>query len=629
MAKNQKNKSISADELKGLNESQIEQLLSKKGNYIQFIENPTRKQCLIAVKQNGYAIRYIKCQFPELADIAIAQQASAIQFVSAPTPEQLSIAFDKDPNVIAYIKNPTYEQQLNAVSRKGGTIQYIDNPSNELLEIAIENEPMALGYIFKKVPKEQLKYWIKKATKKKPQAIKTIINSVNKNMQIEFLSLYGFGLRYINKQTEELCITAVKNNPLAIQFVHEQTQAIQKIVIDSRNSAAIDMLDNLDRSIEAHLVSLKPKKIERIKNPSPEIVKAYNQAIIQEDKKARRTQVETGITPNDELVYQEKLRQRVMHIENNHDFCIEIVDNTFPVYKTINILSEIIDPISADIATGFLFESGLGMLKPTFNTLFNKGVQTTLTIGSLQNYFDVLKKHELITEMDFRTATLLNKYIKSNLIKLKTYDKSFYHGKYYYFQGKEVSFILLGSSNVSASGLSGNRELNTLYIFHNSSDIMKCSIEWYRSFVEECTNIDLLSEFCFIDKSNTRSTIAYEVSNRAMQMQVAELSDKERQERLNLWLSKSPTTIYKLKDGCTKAFDNYVLIQYENYNLCVLESFNSGNAFYCFNTGKFSDIEKDLVRKTKVQLFSHPLLIKRGYHSSDMFNLMLNVNSLF
>ena len=281
MAKNQKNKSISADELKGLNESQIEQLLSKKGNYIQFIENPTRKQCLIAVKQNGYAIRYIKCQFPELADIAIAQQASAIQFVSAPTPEQISIAFDKDPNVIAYIKNPTYEQQLNAVSRKGGTIQYIDNPSNELLEIAIENEPMALGYIFKKVPKEQLKYWIKKATKKKPQAIKTIINSVNKNMQIEFLSLYGFGLRYINKQTEELCITAVKNNPLAIQFVHEQTQAIQKIVIDSRNSAAIDMLDNLDRSIEAHLVSLKPKKIERIKNPSPEIVKAYNQAIIQ------------------------------------------------------------------------------------------------------------------------------------------------------------------------------------------------------------------------------------------------------------------------------------------------------------------------------------------------------------
>lgn len=152
---------------------------------------------------------------------------------------------------------------------------------------------------------------------------------------------------------------------------------------------------------------------------------------------------------------------------------------------------------------------------------------------------------------------------------------------------------------------------------------MKCSIEWYRSFVEECTNIDLLSEFCFIDKSNTRSTIAYEVSNRAMQMQVAELSDKERQERLNLWLSKSPTTIYKLKDGCTKAFDNYVLIQYENYNLCVLESFNSGNAFYCFNTGKFSDIEKDLVSKTKVQLFSHPLLIKRGYHSSDMFNLML------
>ena len=35
------------------------EILSKRGNAIQYIEEPTEEQKLIAVKQNGYAIRYI------------------------------------------------------------------------------------------------------------------------------------------------------------------------------------------------------------------------------------------------------------------------------------------------------------------------------------------------------------------------------------------------------------------------------------------------------------------------------------------------------------------------------------------------------------------------------------------
>jgi len=336
MGKN--NNTISSDDLNGLNEYQIEQLLAQKGNYIQFINNPTKKQCLIAVKQNGYAIRHIKNQFSELIDLAISQQASAIQFAIDPSPDQIERAFEKDPNVIAYINNPTYEQKLNAVSRKGGTIQYIDDPSDELLEIAVENEPMCLGYILKKVPKSQLKYWIRKATRKKPQAIKTVINSVNQNMQIEFLSMYGFGLRYISKQNEILCIAAVKNNPLAIQFVREQTPAIQKIVINSRNSKAIEFLTKLDNDTAVHLISVKPEYIESIQTPSPEMVITYNKTVLNENKSARRIKVETGITPTDELLYRQKFKEIVSALSNNKGFHVDIIDNTYPAYKVINVL---------------------------------------------------------------------------------------------------------------------------------------------------------------------------------------------------------------------------------------------------------------------------------------------------
>lgn len=629
MAKKPKNKSISAVDLIGLSGPEIELLLTKKGNYIQFIEHPTERQCMLAIKQNGYAIRHIKNPSSELVDLAINQSPLAIQFVSNPTTAQIERAFAKDPNVIAYIKNPSYTQQLDAVTRKGGAIQFIQNPSNELLEIAIENEPMCLGYLRKKIPKDQLKYWIKKAVKKKPQSVKTIINSVSKDIQIDILSMHGFCLRYVHKQTEELCIAAVKNNPLAIQFVFEQTPAIQNIVIDSRNSEAINKLTVLDQAIAARLIATKPKSFTKMENPSPDLIEKYNQVILQEDKKARKTKLETGLSPNDEIIYKTTLTNKIANIKQGRSFCIDIIDNTFPMYKVLNILCEIITPVKADIATGFLFESGLGMLKPTFNILAKQGVRTNLTIGSLQHYFGTLKNHDQIGNMDLQTAILLNKYIKSNLITLRTYDKSFYHGKYYYFQGKDISFILIGSSNVSASGLAGNRELNTLYIFHNSNDIMKSSIDWYHTFLSECIHIDLLNEACFPDRKTHSEAITYELNSQVVHMQIAELNDKERQERLNLWLSKAPTKIYKLKEGCTKAFDGYIVIQYSNYNLCILESFESGNAFYCFNTSDFSSIEKDIISKTKVQLFSHPLLIKRGYHSADLFNLMLNVNSLF
>lgn len=63
--------------------------------------------------------------------------------------------------------------------------------------------------------------------------------------------------------------------------------------------------------------------------------------------------------------------------------------------------------------------------------------------------------------------------------------------------------------------------------------------------------------------------------------------------------------------------------------MCILESFEGGNAFYCFNTSDYDVLKNDIQDKTKVQLFTHPLLLKRGYHLSDSFNMMLNINDLF
>jgi len=56
---------------------------------------------------------------------------------------------------------------------------------------------------------------------------KIISQDVNKyNYYIEIVKKNGFTLKYVNEQTEEICLEAVKQNGLALEYVKEQTEEI-------------------------------------------------------------------------------------------------------------------------------------------------------------------------------------------------------------------------------------------------------------------------------------------------------------------------------------------------------------------------------------------------------------------
>ena len=620
-----KRKEIEASDLDGLTSEEINEILSKKGNYIQFIQNPTEEQAILAVRQNGYAIRHIKNQTESIVNAAIARQPLSIQFVKKPTRDQLERCFEKDPNTIAYIKNPSYEQKISAVSRKGGTIQYISDPDQYLVGLAIDNNPMSLQHVYKKMTDEE----IITVLKRRPQAIKNILDKLSPEIKKMVLSNYGFCLKYLKRQTEELCLLAVKNNPLAIKFVQNQTSAIKKLVIDSRNSEAINFLDVSDEDTSKYLVKKKPGAIKQLKNPAKEVIDTYNTAVLQRDKIARKEKVNLNFDPKDGYTYERELQSIIQRISDGAPMCVNVIDNKIPLYRIINYLVKAINPTEANIAVGYLFESGLGMLKDSFRLLYDRGVKTNITVGSLQHYYDNLENRTYVEEMDIGTARLLNKFLKSGLISLSTYENTFYHGKFFWFSGENVSFMILGSSNISASGLRRNRELNTLYIFNKRNEIVSKHIEWYNTLKSETITIEKLDECCFSQKEENNDLPAYEMNIHDIRSAVNALTDKEQQERLNLWLSKSPSKVYKMKETMTKAFDGYIVIEYHRENLCVLESLQPGNAFYCFNTGNFDVLREDICKKTKVQLFQHKLLLKRGYHCSDTFTLMLSINDLF
>ena len=89
-----------------------------------------------AVKEDGWAIRYIKNPTVEVQMAAVKQDGRAIEFIKNPTPEMQMEVVKQDGSAIQHIKNPTPEMQMEAVKQDGSAIKYIKNPTPEVVEFA-------------------------------------------------------------------------------------------------------------------------------------------------------------------------------------------------------------------------------------------------------------------------------------------------------------------------------------------------------------------------------------------------------------------------------------------------------------------------------------------------------------
>lgn len=94
------------------NSSYKNYVLAKNGLTIQYIKNPSKKECKLAINQNPCSISYIKNQTEELQKFAIKKYPYAIRDISNPSIALQKIAVTLAYNSIAFIKNPSKEIQL-------------------------------------------------------------------------------------------------------------------------------------------------------------------------------------------------------------------------------------------------------------------------------------------------------------------------------------------------------------------------------------------------------------------------------------------------------------------------------------------------------------------------------------
>lgn len=613
-------------------------IVQKKGNNIKNIPSPSFDVQIEAVRQNGMAIRFIKNPSIEVQLEAINQNPNAIKYIHNPSKEIQIEAVQGRWELIKHITEPTNEAQNIAVEKNWRALEFIKNPSMEMVEKAITKNGVAIQYINN--PDEDL---LLEAIEKDAFIIEHLSN-IPVALQIEAVRNSGLVIQFINSPSEVVQLEAVKRTPAAIQFIRNPSISVQLEAV--RNSEySIQFIKNPTETVQIESVRANPGSIVYINNPSKNVLDEFNKHNkLEEDKES--AEQSKGINEeksNSMFMLRVKDTDYTHLIKRKYDkifadimmdeYYLKIIDKYEPIDEIINYICDTIHVRDIYIASGYVYKSGLELIKPSLEISKKNNGEIKIIIGSLQKYRNAVSYNtSMLYGMDKDTAQYINDLTQEYRIKISTFEEKFYHGKYYLLKGKDKTCLILGSSNVSSSGFKLNRELNILQVFNNDSLKSDKFLEWFNSFWFECYEILELEPKYFCNREIEENSLVElnKIERRDKDYLVSrihELTDEEIKSRFKMWLKKEPDNIYT--DLNIESLKEYILIEYKDYNLIILESFESGNGYYYFNYYDVESLIQQIKLLSKTEIFNLSTMNKRGYHLRDERNFKIAVNSLF
>ena len=191
--------------------------VKQDGYALKYVKQQTDKVCLESVKQNGLALQFVKEQTEELCLEAVRQNGHALQFVKAQTAELCLEAVRRNGCFLKYVNKQTPKLCLEAVKQHGGAFQYVLEQSGELCLEAVRQDGWALKYV-----KEQTAELCLEAVKQDGLALQ-YVEEQTPEICLAAVKQTGYAWRYVLEQSQELCLEAVRQDGRALQYVPEQT----------------------------------------------------------------------------------------------------------------------------------------------------------------------------------------------------------------------------------------------------------------------------------------------------------------------------------------------------------------------------------------------------------------------
>lgn len=336
------------------------------------------------------------------------------------------------------------------------------------------------------------------------------------------------------------------------------------------------------------------------------------------------------------LVHWDNEEQTAKSVEENIIGKVRELQNGFMVLETHSLRDVICSLITEHVvenvymAVGFAFLSGLKWLEKPFEKIHGQNGKTQLIIGSLQNY----DNGRVNNRIDRNSVKGLNALLEKNLISLFTYNKSFYHGKFYYIGCRDKAYVIVGSSNISHTAFSDNVELDVIHVMERESPEEKMFLGWYQNLQDNCVEISHLDDSSFTDFNWSSELDAFSnikntrISKYEVQKKIDVLTDEELKYRLNIWISKNPSEIYDNLE--IEALMGYVMFVYASDQIVVFESYVPGNAYYVFRyTGSLGVFLSNIATMSKTQMAFSEHYISRGYHIQNRERIERRISKYF
>ena len=383
----------------------------------------------------------------------------------------------------------------------------------------------------------------------------------------ELLQVDGRLIRHISTPNAEMQMIAVNQNTKAINYIATPTN---DVVNEVYNKSTIDDIEIRPQVIDS-LIEIKKQEIEK--------------------------------------------HLRVISFNNLNVFLLE--QHCFDLY-----LRAIINNYNVRkfyIACGFVYSSGIKMLQPEIDVLLKNSAEIKILAGNLQQYFSDNGR----LQMDLQTAKELNFLIKKG-VQLKTITNCFYHGKMFFLVCDEITFVIVGSTNMSRNAFRYNNEFDNMFVYETTDNE---HMKHFQKLWQEAISIDELDETKFssnviINEGEQLNTIDANI----VRDRISQIEDINLKNRLVTWLKYNPINIY---DKIDVAGREYIAIEFSEKQMIVLESFYPGNSYFVFYGLSIHSLIKSIEGKNKTQIFELSGMEKRGYHIREQLNLDIKIKSYF
>lgn len=244
-----------------INESIQEKVIKNNLSHVKFIKNPSLKIQTQVVKNNAILIKHISNPCEEIQLLAVKKHSWVICKIDNPTILVQKVAINDNFKNINHIKNPPLEIKLYAIERNMQAISLIEEV--ELLSEAIREQLIEKNPFLIKAFKSPSMELIVKAILLNPKDNGIFINKLDKINLLEVLTKLPHLFKQVStlKNDETIQKHVISIEPKQIQYIENPSDAILKLALETDISCLEYIEKELSNEIKEFIIKLTNEKI--------------------------------------------------------------------------------------------------------------------------------------------------------------------------------------------------------------------------------------------------------------------------------------------------------------------------------------------------------------------------------